>query len=189
MSMNSFFYKEVLAESWGWVALRGVISLLFAFIVFIWPFASVVAMAWVWGIFAVVDGAFALVAGCRMRSSSERSTWPYLIWGALGVVAGLVAISYPGATALILLMVIAWWAIIGGIFQLFAAVKWRHAVDSFWLAIVFGVISIVFGCLLLARPIGGLLAIAWIVGFYAAISGSFFISIALRLRKMHKLNA
>lgn len=182
-----FFNKQLIEQSWGWIFLRGVLALLFAAALLLWPAAAVVTLAWVWGIFIFVDGLFCILAAWKVRASTHRP-WVYILWGILSMLAGLVASCYPGLTAFVLVSIMGIWAIFSGILQIASGFGTRHVRDSFWSSVLFGIIAILFGAMLFARPLEGVVAIAWIIAFYSIIVGCFFISISLKLHKAAKLS-
>ena len=75
--------------------------------------------------------------------------------GLLGIVAGILTFMMPGVTALVLLYLIAGWAIATGVFQIIGAIKLRHEIDNEWLLILGGAISVLFGGALFASPGAG----------------------------------
>ncbi|HEY9720990.1 MAG TPA: DUF308 domain-containing protein, partial [Oscillatoriaceae cyanobacterium] len=81
-----------------------------------------------------------------------------------------VTLSYPGITAVSLLAFIAAFAIVIGIGQLIAAVQQRHESGAVPLG-VSGVVSLLFGALMFARPVAGAVTLAWMIGIYAIIAG------------------
>jgi len=172
-----------LRGNWGWVALRGVAALIFGILAFVWPAATLLVLALFWGAYVFCDGIFSLVAGFRMRDQG-KPMWSLLLIGVLGIAAGLITFFAPGITAVALLVFIAVWAILMGIFQVVTAIRVRKTIDHEWLLIVSGVVSILFGLVLLFSPAAGLIALVWVVGGYAVVFGLLQIGVALRLRKL-----
>lgn len=176
-------FKAHLKKEWGWIALRGAAGILFGLMAIIWPLATIWALAIMWGIFALVDGASALMGGWDMHKQGSR-WWPYLIFGLIGLAAGVLTLMWPAITAFVLVYVIAFWALFGGATQIAAAIRLRKEIQGEWLLALVGFIGILFGLLILFRPIPeGITAIAWVVGFYALITGVLYFMLALRVRK------
>lgn len=100
-------------REWGWVALRGVVAVLFGLMAVLMPGITLSALVLVWGAFALADGIFALVAGWRIRDQ-DKPLWPLILVGLTGIAAGIATFAWPGLTALVLLYIIAFWAVIGG---------------------------------------------------------------------------
>ncbi|HEX2739706.1 MAG TPA: DUF308 domain-containing protein, partial [Rubrobacter sp.] len=109
--------------------------------------------------------------------------------GVLGVLAGLVALFWPGISALVLLYVIAAWAIFTGILKVVMAISLRREIENEWLMILSGVLSVVFGVVLGALPGVGLLSLVWLVGIYALIFGVALIVLGFRVRGHRRENS
>ena len=63
-------------------------------------------------------------------SQAGEPWWPLVLGGLLSVAAGLVALKWPGITALALLLLIAYWSILRGILEIAAAVRLRHELQG-----------------------------------------------------------
>lgn len=175
-------FRSNLSRQWGWIALRGVVAIVFGVLAFIMPWGTALALAVAWGAFAFVDGVLGVFSGWQIHKKGQR-WWPYLLFGLTGVVAGLVSLAWPGITILALVYVIAFWALFGGVTQIAAAIRLRKEIDGEWSMIFGGIIAVLLGLLLLFRPPGeAVLAITWIIGFYALISGIFALALAFRVR-------
>jgi uncharacterized membrane protein HdeD (DUF308 family) len=170
-----------LRASWGWIVLRGIVAILFGLTAFLMPGITLAALVFVWAVYAIADGLLALVAGFRIRDGG-RPMWSMVVIGVLGIAAGILACIWPGMTALVLLTFIAVWALFTGVFQIAAAIRFRKIIDNEWLLALGGVLSIVFGVLMLARPGAGALAVVWIIGWYAILFGVLSILVGFRLR-------
>ena len=174
---------RALADNWWLLLLRGVTSILFGILAFIWPGLTLVALIFLWGAYAVIDGGIALWAAISGRAGEMAPRWWLIVVGIVGVLAGLVAFSSPGVTALVLLMFIAGWAIATGVFQIIGAIKLRKEIDNEWLLILGGIISVLFGVSMMLAPGAGALALVWVIGAYSVVIGAIFVALALRLRK------
>jgi uncharacterized membrane protein HdeD (DUF308 family) len=155
----------VAGRVWWTLVLRGVVAVLFVLILF-------------FGAYTLVDGIFAIVGG--IMDSSRR--WLLLIEGVLGVVAGLILLARPGLGALVLLYVIAIWAIVTGVMEILAAISLRREIDNEWLMILGGALSVLFGVILAILPGAGLLSLTWLIGVYALVFGVAFIFLGFRVR-------
>src|SRR5262245_18259360 len=142
---------RALAENWWLLLLRGVASIGFGVLAFVWPGLTLVALIFLWGAYAIVDGAIALWAAISGRGREIAPRWWLAIVGIVGLLAGLVAFASPGLTALVLLMFIAAWAIVVGALEIWGAIQLRKEIEGEWWLILSGVVSVVFGVLLVAR--------------------------------------
>ncbi len=173
-----------LANNWWTFVLRGVLALLFGVIAFVWPGLTILSLTYVFGFYAILDGIFALVAAWSNRSSDRW--WVLILEGLLSLAAGVIAFVSPGSTALVLLAVIAAWAILTGILEIVAAVRLRQEIENeVWLGLG-GLASIVFGVLLVIWPGSGLVTISWLIGFYAIAFGISMLVLGFRLQGVNK---
>lgn len=156
------------SSRWG-LALRGIAAILFGIIVWVWPAIALHVLVILFGIFAIATGIFAVLAG--VRAPTSRSRWLLLIEGILAVLAGIIALAWPTITAVALLFVIAIWAIATGITEVVSAFRTGRAGALEWVLILSGVVSIIFGILLIVWPGLGLLALVWLIGIYAVLHG------------------
>jgi uncharacterized membrane protein HdeD (DUF308 family) len=163
---------------WWALLLRGIAAVLFGLAALFWPNETLWVLIVFFGAYALVSGAFAIAAG--IADSSRR--WLLITEGVLGVVAGLIAFFWPGLTALVLLYVIAGWAIFTGILEIMTAISLRREIDNEWMMILGGALSVLFGVLLAVLPGVGLLSLTWLIGIYALIFGVAFIVLGFKIR-------
>jgi uncharacterized membrane protein HdeD (DUF308 family) len=172
---------QVVLQNWWMLALRGGLAIIFGLIALFFPGIALLAFIAVFAAYAIIDGIVAVVVAIRERGSLSRWGW-VLVEGILSIFAGIFALFYPRETALILLYIVAAWAILTGIMEIVSAVTLREYLSQEWALIIAGVLSIVFGIILFARPGVGLLSILWLVGVYSIIFGVLFIVRAFQLR-------
>ena len=173
---------EELSRSWWIMAVRGAAAVIFGVLALIWPGITLLALILVFGAYAFVDGLFALVAAVRGRQLAGGSRAWLVLEGLLGVGAGIVTVVWPDITALALLWVIAFWAVLTGVLEIVAAVRLRRVLDNEWLLILAGALSIVFGLILIVFPREGAVGLVWLIGSYAIVFGIVLFGLALRLR-------
>jgi uncharacterized membrane protein HdeD (DUF308 family) len=167
-------------KKWRWwtVALRGVAAILFG-IVSLWaPNVAFVGLVLVFGIYAIVDGVLALALAARPIQSRAAIVGR----GLISILAGVLALIWPGITALALLYVIAAWAIVSGIFEIVMAIQMRKQIEGEWLLGIEGALSIGFGILLMLAPLAGVIVLGIWIGAYALVLGGMQIGTAFRLR-------
>jgi len=173
-----------LMERHWWVfALRGLFAVIFGVLALVWPGATLLALVLLFGAYALVDGVFAVAFGIASYKDNER-WWAVLLEGLAGIVIGVLTFFWPNTTTLVLLYFIAAWALITGIFEIVAAIQFRRVITNEWLMILSGIVSIIFGVLLVVFPGAGAVSLMWLIGAYAIIFGILLISFAFRLRGM-----
>ena len=171
-----------LAENWWLLLLRGLVAIAFGVVAFLWPNITLMALTYLWGAYAIIDGAIAIWAAFNLSGGDAGPRWWLGLTGVVGILAGIVAFVYTGMTALVLVMFIAVWAIIIGALQLYAAVQLRKMIENEWLLVLSGLLSIAFGALLIAWPSTGALAVIWTIAWYAVFFGCLLIGLAFRLK-------
>ena len=176
---------DSLARNWWALALRGLVAVLFGLLTFFLPGITLVTLVLLFGAYALVDGVFNVIAFFRLASHH----WAFLIEGVIGIIAGIVTFAWPAITALVLLYVIAFWAIFTGVFEIMAGIRLRKAITNEWLLIAMGVLSLLFGVLIVFAPGAGALAIILWIGAYALVFGIFLLALAFRLRGHRRLIA
>jgi uncharacterized membrane protein HdeD (DUF308 family) len=172
----------VLARNWWALLIRGIAAVVFGVLAFVWPGATIVALVILFGAYAFVDGVFAIVAAIRAAQSRER-WWPFLLEGIVGIAIAAITYFEPHVTAFALYFTIAAWAFLTGILEIAAAIQLRKQIaNELWL-ILGGILSLLFGVLMIWRPLAGAIAIVWVIGAYAIMFGILMIGLSLRLRK------
>jgi uncharacterized membrane protein HdeD (DUF308 family) len=171
----------VLTRNWWALAIRGVAAVIFGILAFVGPGITLAALVLLFGAYAITDGIFAIVAALNAERS-ERRWWALLIEGILGIIAGVLTFIVPGITALFLLYLIAFWAMVTGVFEIATAIRLRKEITGEWLLVLSGVASVLFGFLLVLFPAAGALALIWWIGAFALVSGVLLLALAFRLR-------
>jgi uncharacterized membrane protein HdeD (DUF308 family) len=179
--MTSF--EGVVSDAWWSVLLRGIAAIVFGVITFLWPGITLAALVLLFGAYAFVDGISAIILGIREYGERER-WWATVLVGFVSVAAGVITFLMPNITALALLVVIAVWAIVRGVFEIGAAIRLRHAIEGEWLLALVGVLSIAFGVLMLLYPGAGALALVLWIGAFAFVSGIMLVILSFRVRGM-----
>ncbi|MEU9830875.1 HdeD family acid-resistance protein [Streptosporangium sp. NPDC048047] len=175
---------EELTRTWWVYLVRGACAILFGLLAILWPGITVFALVVVFGVYAVVNGVFALFGS---RESGSRA-W-MIAYGVLSVLAGVAALVWPGITALALLLLIAAWAVVVGITEIMAGIRLRRAATGEWAFILSGVLAVLFGVLLFAWPAAGALAVVWLIGTMAIVYGVALVALAFRVRALHSRRA
>jgi uncharacterized membrane protein HdeD (DUF308 family) len=173
----------VLADQWGLLLFRGVVGVLFGIAAILWPGLTLVVLVAMFGAYALLDGVAALIIAFQARGGPGFGS--LLAEGIFGIGAAIVTFFYPGITAIALLALIAAWAILTGIAAIVSAAKLRRETSGSWLLLLAGVLSVMFGGILILRPAVGALAVAWLIGSYAILGGMTLVMLAFRLREIH----
>jgi uncharacterized membrane protein HdeD (DUF308 family) len=170
-----------LARNWWILLLRGLAALLFGVLAILSPLITATVLVIFFGAYALVDGIFAVYASLTHRAGHDR-WWVLLLEGLTGIVIGLLAYVYPDVATLFLLYFIAAWAILTGIMEIVAAIRLRREIEGEWLLVFSGILSVLFGILVVIFPVFGTVAVVWLIGIYAILFGLLLITLGLRVR-------
>ena len=174
-----------LERNWWLPLVRGIAAILFGIAAFVWPGLTLAMLVLLFGAYTLVDGIFGVVDSIRYRD--RISNWGlWLLEGILGIAVGVLTLFLPGVTAFVLLMLVAVWAIAGGVLRIVAAIQLRKQIEGEWLLGLSGVLSILFGVLLVMVPAAGTLSLVWLIGAWAIVFGIILTVLAFRLRRAGK---
>jgi uncharacterized membrane protein HdeD (DUF308 family) len=173
---------EPLARRWWLFTLRGALAIVFGVLALAWPAITLLALVILWGAYTLVDGLTELYLAFSHRDWPSPDRWTFALLGLLGVAAGLVALLWPRITALVLLVVIALWAIFAGVLQIVTAIRLRREVSNEWFLGLSGALAVVLGIILLVTPATGAVALVVTIGIFAILWGITLIMVGLRLR-------
>lgn len=176
-------FLGAMRRNWWTLVLRGVFAIAFGSFAWFWPGVTLLALILAWAVFACFTGLMTLVGA--FSTDGEEPRWILLLEGGVSLLAGAMALSYPGFTALLFLYLLAIWALLSGAVEIVAA--WRLRKESrgeFWLGFA-GWLSVVFGLLLILRPGAGVLTLMWLIAGYSILFGIVLIAWGLHLRRLH----
>jgi uncharacterized membrane protein HdeD (DUF308 family) len=172
--------NDVLANNWWVVALRGVFAILFGIIAFAMPGVTMLSLVIVFAAYSLVDGVAGIVMAVRGARRGERWGW-LLANGILGIIAGAIALVWPGVTILAYVLLVAAWALISGAFMVIAAFQLKIDHGRIWLGLA-GVASLIFGVLLVIAPLIGAVVLTLWAGAHALILGVILLMLSWKLR-------
>ena len=164
--------------------LIGILAVVVGVVAIAWPAVTILALVILFAIYAFLD------AGLQTnRAFSRRSAGPvlgHLVLALVDFVAGVVALTWPGPTAFVLVIVVAAWALGGGVAEFFAAFQSGETAGMRATLLVAGLVSVAFGVVLFARPGLGAVTLALLFGLYSMIYGFSQITAGTQLRQLNK---
>ncbi len=164
---------------------RGLAAIAFGIIALVWPNPTLFVLVFAFGIFAIFSGITAVAAALGDR---REHGWGLLLFeGILWILVGVVALVWPGITALAFLYLLAAWAIITGILELIAPLAFPMSLGRAVVTLLVGVVSVVFGMLIAAQPASGLLAVVWLIGIYASVVGVLYLVAYFEARSVSRV--
>jgi len=174
---------EILAHpSWWMLVLRGTAALVFGVLALAWPGITLLVLVALFAAYALISGVAAVAGAIRARAT-DRRWWVVLLLGLVSVAAGVLAVFMPAITALALVLLMGANALVTGVLEIILAVRLRHQLRSEWLLGLAGLLSVVFGVLVLLFPGPGALALVWLIAVWAIAIGILLIAAGFSLRK------
>jgi uncharacterized membrane protein HdeD (DUF308 family) len=171
---------SMMSANWWVILLRGIAGIIFGVIAIINPAIAIEALITVFAVYALVDGVLTIIAAISHRD--QPRWWAVLLEGIFGVIAGVGALLFPILALTLGINLIAFWAILTGIFQIIAAIQLRKEIEGEFFMGLAGAISIIFGVLLLVFPVWGAITLITIVGVSSIIFGIMLALLAFRVR-------
>jgi len=164
--------------------LLGILAVIVGIIAIAWPGVTVYALVLLFAVYAFFDAGLEAV-----RAFSSRTAGPvigHLLLGLISLAAGVVAVVWPAPTALVLVLVIGAWAVVGGIVEVVNGFRSGESAGTRALYILTGLVAVAFGVLLFARPGVGAITLALLFGLFSLIYGISRITLGVHLRELHK---
>ncbi len=170
-----------LADFWWTLVVRGAIAILFGIVAWVWPELTVTTLTILFGAWLFVDGIFEIISAFANRDR-VNSVWPLVLSGVINIIVGLIVLFWPGLGAIALMYMIAIWAILTGLLAIVAAIELRKRIENEWAIGLTGVLSIIFGVLVMIFPGDGAVALVWVIGIWAIVIGIGLIAAGFRLK-------
>ncbi|MBY0545217.1 MAG: DUF308 domain-containing protein, partial [Gammaproteobacteria bacterium] len=145
---------DILKSLWLMPTLRGILAVLLGIVLFAYPGVSLVLMLTFFGAFVMVSGIVTLIVAF-MRRRYDLIWRSYVTDGIVNLVIGLIVFLWPAMTSLVLVYIIATWALITGIVQLVNAISLREFFPKLWLSVIMSVLLIVFALAIFIHPGAG----------------------------------
>jgi uncharacterized membrane protein HdeD (DUF308 family) len=175
--------SDVISRLWWLILLRGILLLVLGLYALARPGMTLVVFTQVLAVFVLADGVLALLAG--IFGWTESRLW-MIVRGALAILVGVFVLGHAAVVgmiaATILVFVFAFQAIVGGVLEIVVAIRERKEIEGEGWLIVGGVLSIIFGLILLASPLMSSLILIRILGAFAIVFGVALIVNSFRVR-------
>lgn len=164
---------------WKAYLLSGIVTALFGLAVLAWPGITLRSLIAVFGAFALIAGAIQVVESLWVSDSSWLLT---LVAGAASITVGTLAVVWPGATGVVVLNLIAANALVSGALAIARFLfRWRPT-DGRLPTLFSGAVSVAFGIAAFSWPGETATTLAWLIGFYALLSGLSGVCLAFIVR-------
>jgi uncharacterized membrane protein HdeD (DUF308 family) len=167
---------------WPLVAARALFAFVFGVLTLAWPAVTLFVLVVLFGAWCLVDGVSRVVSLIRAgKDSGRRGAEVFGAVSSIGI--GAITLVWPDVTALALTLLIAAWAILIGVAEVSAAIRWRKVLTGEWVLVLAGAVSVIFGIVLALAPVPGALALSLTIGFYAIVYAGTMSVLAYHVRR------
>ncbi|QKF65021.1 HdeD family acid-resistance protein [Campylobacter corcagiensis] len=174
-----------MSKNWWVVLIHGIVGILFGLMLFTMPLMSILVLVYMFAFMLIFDGGISAYIGVKLKDKTSE-WWVVVFGGIIGIILGIISMLYPNITAVALLMMVAIWTIIAGITKILIAIKLRKEINGEIFIILSGVLSVLVGLFLIVRPLSGMVALAWVAGFFATFYGVLLVIASLKLKKYNQ---
>jgi len=161
--------------------LLGILSVIVGIIAIAWPSVTILALVVLFAVYAFIGAG--LQAARAFSSATAGPVAGHLLLALIDLAAGVVAVAWPGPTALALVWVLAIWAFAAGFVEIAAAFASGETAGTRAMFTVTGLVSIAFGVVLSARPDIGAVTLALLFGLYSLVYGVSEIVLGVQMRQ------
>jgi len=163
---------------------RGILAVAVGVIALAWPSVTVLALVILFAVYAFI--AAGLQAARAFSSRTADPVFGHLLLGLADLAAGVIALAWPGPTALVLVLIVGIWAVIAGLVEFSAAFASGEPAWTRVILILGGLITIALGVVLCARPGIGAITLALLFGLFNLIAGIWMLAQGIELRRTGK---
>lgn len=183
---SPLYWLNEIANNWWVFALRGLLAIAFGLAAFLLPAFTLLMLVYIFASYCLIDGIIVTSIGIKVRKNLKY--WGVLLLeGILSILTGIITFAIPALTAIVFVVIVAIWAIVTGVLKIVETIQHREHLATEWPLLLVGVVSIIFGIVLFARPALGLLTLLWTVGTFALIAGIVLIIQSFQVRSLKNL--
>jgi uncharacterized membrane protein HdeD (DUF308 family) len=117
-----------------------------------------------------------------IAANARRYWWLFLIRGLFGLALGVYALVFPGLTLAVAVLLIGAYLIVDGVVACAKAIQIVRSDAHWWVILLEGILGIAVGLAIFMWPALSALTLAYLVGYWAILTGVAAIVTALRLR-------
>lgn len=182
--LRSDWMSVTFAHNWWLLALRGCFAILLGAFAIVLPFPTLGVLLLVFAAYLIVDGVVAIASG--LRSAVHHKRWGlFCLEGVLDLLLASMLLLAPVTTLILFVYIAAFWAILTGAILAGAGFGGIEGQGRGW-TVVAGLLSAIWGGLLLFFPVAGLLIMTWWLAGYAILFGVTLIALSIHLRGLRQ---
>lgn len=169
-------------RTWWVFLVGGLASVAFGVLAFANPGLALFVLAAFFAASILVDGAFNILGAVQHRE--KDGWWVMLLMGLLGVLVGGYALWHPPISMLALVYIVAFQAIMLGVFLVTLGYKVRKATTREWILYAAGGLSILFGVLVVVNPLAGAVSIVYLIACWALVVGALKVWFGFKVKSL-----
>jgi uncharacterized membrane protein HdeD (DUF308 family) len=174
---------QALCRRTWWVFLvGGLASVIFGILAFMQPGIALLVLSIFFAAAVLVDGASNIVGAVQHRE--KDGWWIMLLIGIVGVVAGGYALLNPPVSMMAFIFLVAFEAILLGVFLLMLGYKVRKATSREWILYLTGALSVLFGILVIMNPMAGSRSVVYLIAGWALVIGALKVFFAFKVKNL-----
>jgi uncharacterized membrane protein HdeD (DUF308 family) len=173
---------RALSQDWWIFLMEGVLAIIFGLLLLFWPGPTAGVVIVLVGLFALLSGIVGVFAAIGAAGNQQPWGWR-LTTALLGILVGLAIMRWPGATAVVILYLVAFWLILGGVVGIVESFAAHRMVSHAWLLLLSSVVAILFGIAMFAWPTVTLTLVVRLIGIYAIVQGIVLCALAFQVRR------
>lgn len=172
--------RELCHKTWWVYLLGGIASVAFGIVALMKPAGAFLVIAMFFAAYLIVDGVFNFISAVTHRS--KQGWWLSMLYGLLSVLLGGYMLAVPPVSMVAIVYAVAFISLFFGVTQIFLGVKVRKEIKGEWVLYLTGMMSVLFGLLILFRVDIGGLTIIYMIAFWALTVGILRIMFSFRAR-------
>lgn len=169
-------------RTWWVFLIGGVAAVIFGILALAQPGIALLVLASYFAAMVLLDGA--LNAWGALSNRDKDGWWVMLLLGILAVVAGGYALFHPALSMPAFVLVVAFTAIFIGVLLLTLGFKIRKESEREWVLYLAGTVSVLFGALIIARPLEGSVSVVYLIAWWAVLLGALKIWFAFKVKNL-----
>jgi uncharacterized membrane protein HdeD (DUF308 family) len=182
---SAAFVLQHLSKNWWILLIRGIFLVLIGGYATSSPGLTLATYCLVLGFFLIADGILALIFG--MGHHINNRGWVF-IRAALSLLTGLFMVGQPllfaAVAGTMLVFILAFQSLFAGVLEIMVAIRDRKAIQGEGWMIMSGLFSVLFGLVLLSKPLLSVVVLIQVSGIFAMLFGFAAVFSAFRLRKL-----
>ena len=180
VEVDVYSYDENLKKSWWLFLVSGIIGVVVGGLLIFWPSSTITVVTSIVGFFMIVTGVIRFLVALFDSHADDR--WIMAIAGIFGIALGVIVMKNPEGTIKVIALIVALYWLISGLVDLFRGLTNSQLPDR-TLRVVFGLMSALFGVVVLVWPAITVGVFAILVGIYAVFFGVLEILTAFEIKK------